>query len=531
MSVILNPEIPNIDQSSLLYAVYRQLYQSFFNAQDPKSESNPYGIEEGDVTSIRLKNTAYTFATSICDTVDSGINENVNPNYLKKAGDDMSGKLSALYGLEVGANNRSVFSVTEKNINDIIYGVLSISGKLEISSDNLLIDGKNVLSYQNNELILNGDSVKVLSSLTVGTPTTGLVVNNNTFKYKNSSIYHSGNSNSVSVNWRMKDGQIAGALNVSGSSILTGNVTTEAGISHKILGIEVLGVANGVVNVNGWLTLTSGIKSNGTQILSITDSNVTISSGGSVILGNVGTSKIVLASNLYDYNESHIIIDKYGYATLQNGLQVRHSFGGVTLQSYRLNASDEGIIFPQKIRLQSQSGVAIFGSDSAINIEIPISSFKYNNSIYIGESDSYYKPLDSATHSMFFNTETDFFSFKKPIESKNFISIAGYSTRLTNNTLFFKENSYLLSVSDGIKHYGNAYFLGSISSEAFASGYSGYGMAITKNDTTGNYTFTVDEILVRKKIRSLEFETQITSATNGALWVSDSCSGDTVLKL
>ncbi|MCS2956884.1 hypothetical protein NXX53_06285 [Bacteroides salyersiae] len=65
MSVILLPGIVNLDPDSLCYSIYNQLYNNFFNAQDKKDEQHPWGVEEGDETSIRLRNTAYNFAEAI----------------------------------------------------------------------------------------------------------------------------------------------------------------------------------------------------------------------------------------------------------------------------------------------------------------------------------------------------------------------------------------------------------------------------------------------------------------------------------
>lgn len=69
MSVTLHPGIGGLDTQGLCYSLYRQLYQTFFNAQERKSEDNPYGVEEGDDTSIRLHNTAYGFAEAISSGV------------------------------------------------------------------------------------------------------------------------------------------------------------------------------------------------------------------------------------------------------------------------------------------------------------------------------------------------------------------------------------------------------------------------------------------------------------------------------
>lgn len=92
MSIVLNPEIEKLDKNSLCYSIYIQLYNNFFNAQDKKSEDNPFGIEEGDQTSIRLKNTAFNFASPISESIvgsesgEGGGNGGVLLNYVKEVG-------------------------------------------------------------------------------------------------------------------------------------------------------------------------------------------------------------------------------------------------------------------------------------------------------------------------------------------------------------------------------------------------------------------------------------------------------------
>ena len=97
--------------------------------------------------------------------------------------------------------------------------------------------------------------------------------------------------------------------------------------------------------------------------------------------------------------------------------------------------------------------------------------------------------------------------------------------------LYFTGEAHLQAVAGGIKHYGDSLFLGSLSSEFFSSGFAGSGWAIRQNRTTGSIVATFDEIVARHKFRAYEFEVKKISATNGSLWVSDSCSGDTVEKL
>lgn len=103
MSVQLHPDIETLDKESLCYSIYAQLYHNFFNAQQKKDDEHPYGIEEGDETSLRLKNTAYGFASAIAGAVtgEGGSGSGgLLLDYLKKSGGDMTGKLSANYGFE-----------------------------------------------------------------------------------------------------------------------------------------------------------------------------------------------------------------------------------------------------------------------------------------------------------------------------------------------------------------------------------------------------------------------------------------------
>ena len=98
MSVQLHPDIETLDKESLCYSIYAQLYHNFFNAQQKKDDEHPYGIEEGDETSLRLKNTAYGFASAIAGAVtgEGGSGSGgLLLDYLKKSGGDMTGKLSA----------------------------------------------------------------------------------------------------------------------------------------------------------------------------------------------------------------------------------------------------------------------------------------------------------------------------------------------------------------------------------------------------------------------------------------------------
>mgnify|MGYP006936077895 CR=1 FL=1 len=123
----------------------------------------------------------------------------------------------------------------------------------------------------------------------------------------------------------------------------------------------------------------------------------------------------------------------------------------------------------------------------------------------------------------------DFIVALNPVEVTGHIGIDGSFTRLTAEGLFFTDDICLRQIKDGIRHSGNAY--GSLSSERFTSGMAGTGWAILRSRTTGSISATFDELTVRKRMRLYELEVQRSSATNGALWVTDTCSGDSVEKL
>ena len=90
---------------------------------------------------------------------------------------------------------------------------------------------------------------------------------------------------------------------------------------------------------------------------------------------------------------------------------------------------------------------------------------------------------------------------------------------------------FLEGVEGGVFHSGDSTFSGGLSSQTFASGFAGYGWAILNDLLNGGVEATFDSIVVRKKMRVYELEVQKNSATNGSLWVSDSCSGDSVSEI
>ena len=160
MSVILLPDIQELDPDSLCYSIYSELYHNFFNAQDKKSEDNPYGIEEGDDTSIRLRNTAYNFASAIAGAVAGEGGGGILLDYLKKTGGNMTGALRANYGFEAGMGNTRLLWAYEEIAEDgvtPVYG-LQVSGDIHIGGSNLYLGGRQFIRYS------AGDGIAILEN-------------------------------------------------------------------------------------------------------------------------------------------------------------------------------------------------------------------------------------------------------------------------------------------------------------------------------------------------------------------------------
>ena len=151
--------------------------------------------------------------------------------------------------------------------------------------------------------------------------------------------------------------------------------------------------------------------------------------------------------------------------------------------------------------------------------------------LYHAPSTSRYAPQNQPSNSLHIGTFGDFIVALNPLEATGHIGIDGSYTRLTADGLFFSDAIYLKQVKDGIRHGGNAYFDGSLSSERFTSGMAGTGWAVLCSRTTGTVSATFDELTVRRRMRVYELEVQRASATNGSLWVTDACSGDSVEQL
>ena len=560
MSVQLHPDIEHLDRSSLCYSIYSQLYHNFFNAQQKKDAEHPYGVEEGDETSVRLKNTAYGFASAIAGAVTGEGGESGGGlliDYLKKTGGDMTGIFRANYGFEAGVANTRILETYSEEVTDgegvvsaIEYGI-KITGNLKLGGDALYLGGRNVLRYDqykatatidaSNIDLLSG-SVHSTGEWTIGDKETGVFISPTSLQIGGNDIYHKGNANLSTVDWVMQNGTVHKDLTVHGATSLNGAFTAKYGVQLGDKGNTLLSFSGDDVALSGYLSFLDGfgIRITGKSVLTREDESIRLGSIGSdLLLGSDDTPKIRLFSGISDIDGDCLMLSPYGKACFPGSLTVRHNYGAELLSSYRVDSNDEGVVIHKNLRLGTADGILITGDKEQVSISTNVvyeadgvqTIIPHKTSFRHRASTSRYAPQDRYSETFLVYTDADFVASNVPIEAVGHIGIDGSYTRLTDGVLYLTETLRLQAVSDGIKHYGNSYFGGTLSSEFFSAGFAGSGWAIQTNRTTGNVIATFDEVVARKKFRAYEFEVNKLSATNGSLWISDSCSGDSVEKI
>lgn len=546
---IIDPNKGLIDMPDLAGSeVCKNLYESFYASIKSSQGDALEGLPEQDqiVINNKIKNAAYNLASPIANCI--GTSEPSEPQlgtFVKKTGDNMSGRLGTLFGFQAGEDGK-IFLQTKKDMEGSITKdqYISIEEKLKIDSHNLFIDNKILFNHfsrdSDKKEILEIDGGNIVDFKESNIQITGtlnansLSVSNDSFTYSSHTIYHAGNSNKEDVDWTMKNSDIAGSLVVNGNSTLKGLLTSLQKVELGAKNNVILSIKDdGDLEVNGNIKLGKPykIKVGEIDILGcLSDKDIQLSSiGGSLILGSGGknTTDIRLWNTLTTYAGDHNLIDKFGNASFMNTFEAGYGFGNKLLST-----AESSVVIHEKLRFGDDTGPFISADTYGIGLEAKYTRGEYSathrTTINIGRSTSIYQDQSRNSESVFVSSTADFFTFNNPIEAKDFIGITESTTRLSDNTLFFTDNNRLVNIPDGIKHFGNSYFINNLSSERFSTGFAGEGWAIRKKLDTGNVELTVDEAVIRKKMRVYELEIQKISVVNGSLWISDSCSADKV---
>lgn len=137
----------------------------------------------------------------------------------------------------------------------------------------------------------------------------------------------------------------------------------------------------------------------------------------------------------------------------------------------------EGFMFTGDRERVSLSSEVIYEEED-VRTAIPHSTdFSHRPSV------SCYAPQNRHSESFHIRTDADFVTVAVPLEAAGHIGIHASPTRITDRILYLTEALRLQAVEDGIRHYGNSVFTGSLSSEFFSPGLSGSGWAVRRNRT------------------------------------------------
>jgi hypothetical protein len=577
---VLNEEIGKIEAGSNLDKLYNRLLSGFLKAQDdtlPDYTSDEYVTQEvnedgylvyvADEEKIKasieeqkliaMKNSAYLFATSMLGTDAGGGSGGGSGSggsggmFVSIAGDYMTGKLSTLFGLSAGDNGikiLDVYQTAEENAEDRT-SMVRINGQLHLDPYGLFINDRNVMSFSDDVLTLTGPLIRFVGdvecdgSFTVGNTTIdgdGIHIGSDDGDFE---FYHSGNANREDVDWKMRNGTVAGKLLVKGDTEIQGGITALHGGSFGFDDREVLVIDDRfLVKLNADLDMTGGLMIQGEKVLYLKNPEVISLSAPNKILnlGDDETSKIDLQTGIYDDDGEYQLVGKFGDAYFPNSFRAGHLLGNVLIETYKNDTEDAGVMVSRWLKFHDFFGPGLNSDGDNLQFKAPfryiVTDGEESNQIteyrtavlQFKESTSLFAPLNRKSASLTVTTDADFYVFDKPIEGKTSIGISDSKTRLLHNQLFFDDSVYWQGLSDGVKYYGNAYMVNNIGSVEFSSGFAGSGWQIYKNLLTGNVSATFDELTVRKKMRVYELEVQKQSVTNGSLWVSDACSGDLV---
>lgn len=568
----------NFDENNLdpgVYDLYTRLYEGMKTANQcelPDYMNNPPLTETGEIdvaaintglaqqNEVQIKNMAYMMASAIISSVGDMDDEDPEENnYLLRTGDSMTGLLSALKGFKAGYDSALIFETTidsNKNVAHV-YGQLDVNndavvkGGLHLSDSGLYFANAQTIFYKDQALHINSANIKVAGNMDiVGQLSVGnITISKNGIFNNEAEYYHSGNSNNADTNWDMCDAYVYGDFAVDGQSVLYGKLIalngfslgegdTEWLYSHQDQSTSVAYIA---LSVDLALSANKGIVYDGSHIIMAGSESVSISAPNKVMRlgdaeGETVTKYIALQTSIKNHSGDYDIVTQYGDGNFKNSFSAGCGNAvSAVMATYFTSLNDCGVVFHKNVRLGSNSGPTI-KSDNAADI-VFVMPYKHSD---VTEQIPFYISYQDTTSllknqskewsaSLIYDTDAEFFTFKKPVESESFSIISTkYTTRLTENTLFFDDSVFIEGLSGGIRISNNAYFDNNLSSMQFSSGFAGSGWAIMRSELVGGFTATFDELTVRKKMRVYEQEVQKYSITNGSLWVSDACSGDLV---
>lgn len=563
-----------LDQDSSLYNLYTRLYEGMRNAalvDAPDFTENPPLTPSGEIdaeainqamsayTTIQMKNAAYMMANSIVSSVGSGEGSgSVTGDFVTRSGDNMTGRLAALYGFQGGVNGQIILdlSINASNQavayiygNAVINGDMTLSGKANVSSEGLYFNGRRTLYYDESTLRLDAQAIAITSDMSVnGSLSVGnITISESGIFNQSNEYYHHGNANIETADWTMKDAYVHNLLMAKGNAHVKGSLEVDNGFLLGCEGMQLLYSAGTDVVLNSDLSLTEGnaIKLGNTTLVRARSAKIISYSAPGAVLnlgdsdGSVKTQHISLQAGIWNNASNYRMISEIGDGNFPNSFSAGCGNAAPTvISTYFRNASDCGVVFGRNLRLSDPQGPYINTADinaqTALRMVLP-----YKPGATIGYlpveismqlSASPYRDLSVENVAcVYLATEADSFNCNRRVEAPSFAVLSEqYKTRLTENALFFDDGIFIAGMNTGMSLNGNAYFQGSAGSTEFTSGFAGYGWSIRQDRMTGSFGATFDEITIRKKMRVHELEIQKTSATNGSLWVTDSCVGDMV---
>lgn len=550
----LNFDEDSLDINSSLYKLYKKLYLGTVAADKvdvPDYVTNPPKKEDGsidmeainqgmaDFKTILMKNAAYLFSDSIVSVIGDGSGGT--------GGGSTSDYFNALYGFQAG-DKGTVILKTE--INSDGDSIVDIYGRLDIDSPGITIGGSHVFYMENEKFFIDHEDIQVKGRVNVG----DIHIRDTGIFYGTHEFYHSGNSNLSTIDWNMKNGTVYGDLVVKGKNTFNGDLSALYGfkIGNKgnvFLQSDIDGKDLMRMKVDLSIDDDKGIKFGDYYVLNVRnkdDGTISLSAPGRTInLGDtqdgVATKTVALQTGISNFGSDYVMVSQFGDGYFPNSFRAGCGNAGPDiLQSYYRSKEDCGVISFKKLRLGDSYGPAIFPDETKQRIVASMSYTHIENGLPATESiDSrmYYAQTTSLfkdqslvwSSSLNFDTDAEFFTFNKPVESQSISIISQkYKTRLIENALFFDDGIYFEGVEGGVIHNHNSFFTGELTSVRFANGMSGYGFGIIHNDLYGGIEAVFDGITIRKKTRIYELEVRKSAPTNGSLWISDSCSGDLV---